>query len=385
MKKQIAKIIKAFLPKKLWLRKIYAALTRDRFAELDEKIGVATSVTQDKFANLEAKFDNISNYIDFAKPGFGFIWAYGAVGHTSWIEYMLTNNMPEKLAALRIGLDSESNATLDRFFKNMTILPKDWWYQYKVRREFVIDYRATPDELALMKTYEQNLEQYRKDYILDEPDRCADVFLGHTGLAYANNAVKAYIAGKDFIDAGAYIGDSALVYIKNYSPKKVWSFEISEKISARYLNVMRMNSIAENMYELVQAGLSDKKETIMFNDIGTMSTSLEISGESKVNLVDLDSFGKERNLNVGFIKSDVEGEGVAALRGMRETIRRDRPVLTLAIYHGPIEFFETRPLLEEIVKDLDYKIAIKKYHPYPDIDVDIALFAYPRELDKDDV
>jgi len=48
MLKQIAKLFKAFLPKKLWLRKIYAALTRDRFAE------------------LEAKIDTISRNVDFA-------------------------------------------------------------------------------------------------------------------------------------------------------------------------------------------------------------------------------------------------------------------------------------------------------------------------------
>lgn len=311
-----------------------------------------------------------------------FIPAFGAIGHTSWIEYMLENNMPEKVAALRCGLDEKSNAVIDRFFKYMTILPENWWWQYKVRREYVIDSRATSDEMALMKAYETNLEQYRKDYILDEEIRCADVFLGHTGLANANQAIKDYIAGKDFIDGGAYIGDSALVYIKNYNPKKVWSFELSEKIASRYRNVMQMNGVQTDKYEMIQAGLSDNKRQIMFNDDGNMSTSLEIAGESKGDLVDLDSMAKERNLKVGFIKTDVEGAGVDTLRGMRETIRRDRPVLMLAIYHGPIEFFETKPLLEEIVKDLGYKITIKKFHPYPDMDIDIALFAYPSELEK---
>ena len=310
-----------------------------------------------------------------------FMLAFGAIGHTSWIDYMLENNMPEKVAALRCGLDAESNAAIDRFFKYMTILPENWWWQYKVRREFVIDSRVTSEESTLMKTFEANLGQYRQDYILDEDIRCADVFLEHTGLAHANQAIKNYITGKDFIDGGAYIGDSALVYIKNYHPKKVWSFEISEKIAVRYRNVMLMNGIGEDKYELVQAGLSHEKQTVMFNDDGNMGTSLSKAGESKVDLVDLDSFAKERRLNVGFIKCDVEGAGVDALRGMRETIQRDRPVLMLAIYHGPIEFFETKPLLEEIVKDLDYKMMIKKYHPYPDMEIDIVLFAYPKELE----
>jgi len=58
MLKQIAKIIKAFLPKKLWLRKIYAALTRDRFAELE-------SLTLNRLAELEAKIETVSRNVDW--------------------------------------------------------------------------------------------------------------------------------------------------------------------------------------------------------------------------------------------------------------------------------------------------------------------------------
>lgn len=66
---------------------------------------------------------------------------------------------------------------------------------------------------------------------------------------------------------------------------------------------------------------------------------------------------------------------------MSETIKRDRPVLSLSIYHNPKEFFEIKPALERIVKTLNYKITIEKHCPFPQATVEIVLFAYPKELD----
>lgn len=48
---------------------------------------------------------------------------------------------------------------------------------------------------------------------------------------------------------------------------------------------------------------------------------------------------------IGFIKLDVEGYGVRALRGMEKTIQKSRPVLSLSIYHSPEELFETKKVL----------------------------------------
>ncbi|GAB7141350.1 hypothetical protein RsTz2092_13270 [Deferribacterales bacterium RsTz2092] len=66
---------------------------------------------------------------------------------------------------------------------------------------------------------------------------------------------------------------------------------------------------------------------------------------------------------------------------MTKTIQRFRPVLSLAIYHNPEEFFETKPLLEQIVKGLNYTFKIQKHSTYPLNINETALFAYPQELD----
>lgn len=97
---------------------------------------------------------------------------------------------------------------------------------------------------------------------------------------------------------------------------------------------------------------------------------------------DIDSFVKENNLNIGFIKADVEGQIIPLIKGAKNTIQKHRPVLCLAIYHSPQEFFEAKPLLEEIVENADYKLEIQSQCPFCDGISSIVIFAYPKELNN---
>jgi FkbM family methyltransferase len=200
-------------------------------------------------------------------------------------------------------------------------------------------------------------------------------------LRFSNQAIRQYIANKDFIDGGAYIGDSAAVFAKYYFPRKVYSFDISKKIFDKYVQTMTQNKIPDDKYEFINMGLFDKKCETLIKDDAHQGTNLYSKGSAVCKLCDLDSFAQTHSLNIGFIKSDLEGVGLDGLKGMVQTIKKDRPVLSLAIYHNPIEFFDMKIYLEKIVENLDYTIHIKQFHPFHDAVVEVALFAYPKELD----
>jgi hypothetical protein len=53
-----------------------------------------------------------------------------------------------------------------------------------------------------------------------------------------------------------------------------------------------------------------------------------------LNLTTVDDEVERLGLHVGFIKADIEGHELRMLRGARKTIREQRPILSLAIYHG---------------------------------------------------
>ena len=297
--------------------------------------------------------------------------------------YFLRNNVPEKTAILKRGLDEQSQKNIDMYLERMVTIPDNgaMYEHYRVSKKYW-DSLCTEEEGKWQQEYCRLHGQWQKDFLLPKDAfHNADVYLFHHGLKYTTQNLKNYIAGKDFVDGGAYIGDSAIMLAKLYNPKKIYAFEISDINGKRFIEVMKTNNISEDKFELVLQGLSDSKKEAYMNDTGDQGGWVAVTGDTKIELTDLDSFAKEKGLHVGFVKADLESAGVDALKGMLETIKKDRPVLSLATYHTPEEFFDMKPILEEAVKELNYTITIQRFDPWLSWLAEIAIFAYPKELD----
>ena len=68
--------------------------------------------------------------------------------------------------------------------------------------------------------------------------------------------------------------------------------------------------------------------------------------------------------------------GLKFLRGAEATIRRDRPLLSLSIYHNEEEFTGIYRTLREW--DLGYHCELRRFSPYI-MHGEYSLFAYPAE------
>jgi hypothetical protein len=63
----------------------------------------------------------------------------------------------------------------------------------------------------------------------------------------------------------------------------------------------------------------------------------------------IDDLVKERNIpRVDFIKMDVEGAELRALRGAEGTIRKHRPKLAISVYHQPEDIYSIPRFLSEL-------------------------------------
>ncbi|MFA6716650.1 MAG: FkbM family methyltransferase, partial [Victivallaceae bacterium] len=236
----------------------------------------------------------------------------------------------------------------------------------------------TQEERDEQAKWEKLIPEYQWDYPLEGGYLLPEAFMYHHGLRDMPETVKDYIRGKDFIDAGAFIGDSALA-LHQYGPAKIFSFEISEVNADKYRRNMKGNNIPEKDFELIMAGLSNQCGKISFNDIKTSGSNLSAEGSDMVELTTIDEFAKKRNLRVGFIKADIEGSESLLVRGMQETMAKDRPVLSIAIYHNPKDFFEIKPFLESL--DMNYKFVIRKFNPRILVPLwETYLVAYPAEI-----
>ena len=77
---------------------------------------------------------------------------------------------------------------------------------------------------------------------------------------------------------------------------------------------------------------------------------------------------------MGLIKVDIEGAEQIFLKGAKQTISTQRPILLLSIYHNIDDFFNIKPLIESW--DLNYKYKIYRPH-IPEIFRDTLLIAEP--------
>ncbi len=62
---------------------------------------------------------------------------------------------------------------------------------------------------------------------------------------------------------------------------------------------------------------------------------------------------------VTFIKLDIEGSELEALRGAEKIIRRDKPRLAISIYHKPQDYFEIPLYIRGLVPE--YKLYIRHH------------------------
>jgi hypothetical protein len=73
------------------------------------------------------------------------------------------------------------------------------------------------------------------------------------------------------------------------------------------------------------------------------------------------------------VKLDIEGAEHSALEGMKQTLRRSRPRLALAIYHKPNDLWELPLYVHELLPDS--KLYVRQ-HGFSGFDT--VLYALPR-------
>ena len=102
-------------------------------------------------------------------------------------------------------------------------------------------------------------------------------------------------------------------------------------------------------------GVSDKKETLYFNEEKSFST-IYGNGTQSVEVDTIDNIVKTR---VDFIKLDIEGAEQSAIEGAVETIKKYKPILAICIYHKAEDWYKIPEKVLSI--DSNYKVYLRHY------------------------
>jgi FkbM family methyltransferase len=176
-------------------------------------------------------------------------------------------------------------------------------------------------------------------------------------------------AGDYVIDAGGCWGDTALYFAHEIGEHgKVFAFEFTADNLAVFNKNMSLNpELASRIEVFPKAMWESSGQKISYSSDGP-ATSLAINRPNSENslevlTVSIDDFVKEKKLpRVDFIKMDIEGAELGALRGAEETLRTFKPKLGISVYHKENDLIEIPTYLDKL--GLGYRFFLDHFTIY---------------------
>ena len=232
---------------------------------------------------------------------------------------------------------------------------------------------TTEEERKDWNTFTGNYEEYVKlakgEYPYFDPSQ----FYYHHGAIFLDPAVKARLEGGVFYQCGAFCGAS-LIAMYQYKPAMMYGFEPSEG-NTLFLqsNVVRAGLDKTDKVELYGLFMAERAGRVAMQDRDKEGKPCR----REVQATSLDIFERKKSVQgrVAWIQADVAGMGLRVIQGAETMIKRDKPLVTVAIHHSPDEFFGIAPLLKQWVPE--YKLMIRRCQCNPAIPYgDITLIAY---------
>ncbi len=279
----------------------------------------------------------------------------------SFKEYLSNPENKDRVTQLIQDLDPESQKIINIVLERIKAYPDEKNKHWISRRKPVAGGLLPVEGRQMKKEIENYLSAAPKEYKHAFKHLDESVFYFYHGLRMLPQGVKDYIKGKDFVDIGAYTGDSAIA-LQEFGFRKIFSIEMSHKSIEKYRKNMTRLGISDKRYVLINAciGETDTMDPVKIADTGSAGLSmLRDRGKYDKILVQqktVDTLVREYHIDPRFIKADIEGNALDFVRGAVNTLKTHRPVISIAIYHNPRELFEVKPFLESFLSDYTFFI-----------------------------
>lgn len=263
------------------------------------------------------------------------------------IRYNLQINQQIK----HIGSVLKSPLALERVLITSLDMEKDTLFQ-KVKELFGV----LADEKSKEIVYQ--LLKYRiSDKI--EYDNMDSLYACYDSHQYLPKDILQLKKDEIIIDCGAYTGDSLAEFLKVRKDFAQWHcFEMDAYIREKLKNYV--NGLEESIREKVLIhpyGISDRKKTINYTSDITGGSKIVSGGNSGETVVGLDEFFGQKDIT--YIKMDIENAELDALRGAKNIIQGQQPVLAISMYHSLEQFLEIPVYIKQICPL--YKIYIRHH------------------------
>ena len=272
-------------------------------------------------------------------------------------DYRRDHVLSELTAALKRGMDEISCAYIDHQEKLYDLLP--------VMSDVVLkkEHLDTAEDLKLKEHMQELIASKQYPFLTQWFNEMATAFCNRYGLYDTPPELLQAANGKAMLDVGGYIGDTLVVFRSILPKSELYAFEPD---SNNFQNLL--NTIADmERHEQVHAyncgvGASKGKLKLHHSSFGMAAgTMLEVplaTDDEEVDIITIDDFVAEHKLQVGLIKVDVEGFEPDVIQGALQTIKKQKPILVIAVYHSAKEYYELKPFLESL--NLGYSFRLRR-------------------------
>jgi FkbM family methyltransferase len=162
-----------------------------------------------------------------------------------------------------------------------------------------------------------------------------------------------------FVDCGAFDGDTLSLFLEKTgnSLTRAIAFEPDPVNYANLANrVSLMSHEIRQRITLYQAATGEINERLLM-DVGSGVASRVGNGDHEVESFALDALLQD--VPVSFIKMDIEGSELATLKGARNLIRTNTPILTISAYHLQDHLWNIPLLIHEL--NPDYSLHLRPH------------------------
>lgn len=177
-----------------------------------------------------------------------------------------------------------------------------------------------------------------------------------------------------FVDCGAYTGDTFESFVKRVSNfKRYYAFEPDPRRQNKLLSIRKKYG---DRFEYVPYGAWSSKDELNFltneGECGVISNGGENDNSNSIKVDSIDNIIPEYE-DVTFIKMDIEGAELEALKGAKKTIERCKPKLAICVYHKR----EDLVTIPEWIKGVypKYELYLRAHYPWVS---ETVLYAIPK-------
>ena len=211
--------------------------------------------------------------------------------------------------------------------------------------------------------YEKLLDQHSKDsfvaYLMSKTRQdmkyLPPIF---DKIQYFPKGLFEFTNNESYFDCGAFVGDTIAEFLKATGGlyNRIWAAEPDRSNYKKLMQYIEDEKLSD--IEVVNKGIYGFAGKLPFQEDGSM---LSMISEDSDNYIEVDTIDNiVEGSVVTYIKLDVEGAELMALKGAERTIRECKPILGISIYHKQRDLIDIPMYIKEIVPEYKFYFRVHK-------------------------